>query len=264
MDPSTKQRIPIALQMWSLQEACKQDFAAAVTKAAEIGYEGVEFAGFHGHSAVQVRAMLKENDVVVVGTHTPLTDLMEDKFDRTIDFNMQIGNRNIVVPSLPPSCTADAAAWTRTADMLSELGAKVEARGLRFGYHNHASEFTPIEGRLPWDILFNRLPDSTIMQLDVGHVMRTGADPLTYLKRYPGQARTIHIRENPREAMIGEGGVPFAEVFELCETIGGTEWYIVELDVYPYPPVECVWRALVNLAKMGKTGNVKPIKHPSL
>ena len=30
------------------------------------------------------------------------------------------------------------------------------------------------------------------------------------------------------------------ELFQLCETVGGTEWYIVEQESYAYPPLECV------------------------
>jgi hypothetical protein len=41
-------------------------------------------------------------------------------------------------------------------------------------------------------------------------------------------------------------------VFELCETIGGTEWYIVEQESYAYPPLECVRRCLQALKAMGR------------
>jgi sugar phosphate isomerase/epimerase len=65
----------------------------------------------------------------------------------------------------------------------------------------------------------------------------------------------VHLKEysatNP-EALIGEGDVDWQQVFELCESVGGTEWYIVEQESYPYPPLECVERCLQALKEMGK------------
>jgi hypothetical protein len=46
--------------------------------------------------------------------------------------------------------------------------------------------------------------------------------------------------------------VKWAEIFELCETVAGTQWYIVEQESYAYPPLECVDRCLKNLRAMGK------------
>jgi len=42
------------------------------------------------------------------------------------------------------------------------------------------------------------------------------------------------------------------EIFRLCESTGGTQWYIVEQESYAYPPLECVDRCLQNLRQMGK------------
>jgi len=41
-------------------------------------------------------------------------------------------------------------------------------------------------------------------------------------------------------------------IFDLCETSGATEWYIVEQESYAYPPLECVDRCLKKLRELGK------------
>ena len=93
------------------------------------------------------------------------------------------------------------------------------------------------------------------MQLDTGNAMHGGADPIPFLERYPGRAVTVHLKEfsrtNPK-VLLGEGEVRWEEVFRLCESVGGTEWYIVEQESYPYPPLESVERCLKNLRAMGK------------
>ncbi len=93
------------------------------------------------------------------------------------------------------------------------------------------------------------------MQLDTGNAFHGGADPVPYIERYPGRAITVHLKEFAKtndKALIGEGDVPWDVVFQLCETIGKTEWYIVEQETYAHPPLECVDKCLQNLRKMGK------------
>ena len=38
--------------------------------------------------------------------------------------------------------------------------------------------------------------------------------------------------------IIGEDSVQWDEIFRICETTGGTEWYIVEYESDAYPPLE--------------------------
>ena len=46
------------LQMYSVRDITNDDLAGALKKVAEIGYKYVEFAGFFGHPAEEVKAML--------------------------------------------------------------------------------------------------------------------------------------------------------------------------------------------------------------
>lgn len=92
------------------------------------------------------------------------------------------------------------------------------------------------------------------MQLDTGNALVGGAEPAPILKRYPGRALTVHLKEHSAtndKALIGEGDVDWPLIFDLCENVGGTEWYIVEQETYPVPPLEAVRNCLENLRKMG-------------
>jgi len=74
-----------------------------------------------------------------------------------------------------------------------------------------------------------------------------------YFKKYPGRALTVHIKEyseTNKNALIGEGDLPWQEIFTLCETIGGTQWYIIEEEKDAYPPIEGVERSLKNYRKL--------------
>ena len=86
-------------------------------------------------------------------------------------------------------------------------------------------------------------------------VVPGGPEALPFLERYPGRAVTVHLKEYAKDdpkALIGEGDVPFEEIFRVCESTGGTKWYIVEQESYAYPPMECADRCLQTLRAMGK------------
>jgi sugar phosphate isomerase/epimerase len=121
------------------------------------------------------------------------------------------------------------------------------------GYHAHQHDFTPVEGEPAWDIFFGHTKREVIMQLDTSNCREGGADPVEVLRRYPGRGRTIHIKPNGGgpEAVIGEDKVNWPGVFQLCETLSGTEWYVVEHESSK-TPLATVQRTLEVLKTMGK------------
>ncbi len=248
-------RIPIALQLYSVREDCARDFEGTVRAVAAMGYDGVDFAGYYDWSAEDLRKLLDDCGLKVAGTHTAIQTLLGDELERTIEFHRTIGNQFLIVPGLPGQYTESIEAWRRTADVFNEISGKLRAAGMYTGYHNHHTEFQAVGGEVPWDVLFGNTVAEVVMQVDTGNMMHGGADPVHYLRKYPGRALTVHLKEYSEtndKAVVGEGDCPWDDVFELCESTGGTQWYIVEQESYAYPPLECVKICLENLREMGK------------
>ena len=131
--------------------------------------------------------------------------------------------------------------------------AQVAEHGMRLGYHNHPGDFEPLEGGVPWETFFNATDKNVIHQLDVGNMPQAYQDPVKYLKMYPGRTQSIHIKDRSAEhepVLVGEGVIPFQEIFEICETTGGTEWYIVEYEKEGEDPLLSVRLCLENLKKL--------------
>ncbi|MGQ9629401.1 MAG: sugar phosphate isomerase/epimerase family protein [bacterium] len=248
-------KIPVALQLYSVREDCAKDFVGTVKTVAEMGYEGVEFAGYYGKSAGELKRILDDLGLKVAGTHIGINTLLGDELKRTIEFNSALGNKFLVVPGLPEEYRNSKAAWIKTAGIVNEVAEKIRPYGMLVGYHNHAVEFQPIRGEIPWDIFFRATDEDVVMQLDIGNAMHGGADPIEILEKYPGRAKTVHLKEfsaTNDKAVLGEGDVKWGDVFKICETTGGTEWYIIEQESYAHPPIECVRLCLENLRKMRK------------
>ncbi|RLF18862.1 MAG: sugar phosphate isomerase/epimerase [Thermoprotei archaeon] len=249
-------RIRIALQLFSIRKECAKDLRKALEAVAEMGYEGVEFAGFYGYPAGEIRDMLKDFGLEVVGAHIPLESLMGEKFEETVNYNKELGNRYLIVPWIPEDMRNSKEAWLKTARLFNEFSERLKPYGMRVGYHNHMEEFKTFNGETGWDIFFKNTSKDVIMQLDVGNALRGGVtweELVGIIRRFPGRLVTIHLKEyspEKEDVVIGEGIVRWKELIDLCQEVGGTEWYIIEQGSRRYTPLECVRICLENLKRI--------------
>jgi sugar phosphate isomerase/epimerase len=250
-------KIPIAVQLYSVRHIAQKDLAGVLEQVAKLGFKGVEFAGYYGHEAGAVRKMLDANGLKVAGTHTALNLLQGDELPKTIDYMKTIGNKNVIVPSMPGQYRKSVDGWKEAARVFNEINEKVKGHGLVLGYHNHTVEFEKPEGttETPFDAFFGTAMPAVKVQLDIGHTRRAGADPLEVIRKYKGRVISVHIKEyNPNnpDAPLGDGLVQWKEIFAELEKQGKTEWYIVEEEGKSCKEYECIGGAIERLHKMGK------------
>jgi sugar phosphate isomerase/epimerase len=242
--------IPVGLELYSVGNMCKEDFAGTIEAVAKMGYKGVEFAGYWGRSAKELRKMVDDNGLVTCGTHTPYADLQPDKLEATIEFNRVIGNKFVICPYMSGNSRADYLDKAREFNGLAE---KLRPHGMWIGYHAHGHDFRRFDGETAWDIFFGNTKSDVVMQMDPSNCRDGGADPVQVLQQYPGRARTIHLKANGGgpEAVIGEDKIDWKGLFEFCETKGGTEWYIVEHETSK-DPLDAVRRMFEAIRSLGK------------
>ena len=190
--------IPIGLQLYSVREDCERDLPGTLAAVAEMGYAGVEFAGYYGRGARELRGMLDDLGLRCCGTHIGLNTLLGDEQAKTVAFNQELGNPYLIVPGLPEERRNSRAAWLGTAHIFNEIAEQLKPHGMRTGYHNHWVEFQPLDGELPWDTFFGNTAPGVIMQLDTGNALHGGADPVPYLSRYPGGRSRCTSRNGTR------------------------------------------------------------------
>ncbi|MCS7224954.1 MAG: sugar phosphate isomerase/epimerase [Armatimonadetes bacterium] len=247
-------QIPIAVQLYSVRNDCAKDLPGTLKEIAQMGYEGVEFAGYYGYQAHELRRLLDDLGLKVAGTHTGVDTLSPSRLAETLEFNQTLGNRYLIVPWVGEEWRKTRDDWLRLAEFLTEVSEKVRGGDFTVGYHNHHFEFQQtFDGENLWDLLLRHTPGEVAMQLDTGNAMHggaTGQDLLAIIQRYPGRAKTVHLKEyssaNPT-ALIGEGEVPWKEFLSQCIKTGGTEWFIIEQESYAFPPLECIRKCLDNL-----------------
>lgn len=242
----------IALQLYSLRDEISKDYNGVITKVGEMGYKAVESADysdgkFYNRTPEEFKSDLSKAGLVFLSSHTnrELSDveLASKNFtealkwwDQAIDAHKTAGAQYIVDPWISvPKTLKDLETY---CEYLNEIGKKCQEKGLKFGYHNHAHEFTKIEDKMMYDyMLENTNPEYVFFEMDVYWTVRGQQNPVEYFKKYPGRFTLLHIKDDKE---LGESGmVGFDAIFKNTDK-AGTKYLIVEVEKYDYAPFESV------------------------
>ena len=216
----------IALQLYSIKNISETaGLPAALDKAKELGYEGVEFAGLFGLSPAEAKAELDKRGLACAGFHEGYNVVAENP-EKAIEMCKICDAASLCIPAF----AADTAeGWIEFGKSMNELGKKFRAAGIPFGYHNHRHEFVPLaDGRLPMDlILENCDAENVFFEMDTRHVKIAGVAPEEYIKKYPNRVTVLHARDTDgnEDSAVGAGLVDFPAVMDV---IGMPAWFVVE------------------------------------
>ena len=251
---------PIGLQLFAVRGECRNDLPATLRAVREIGYQAVEPWGYlgdkvewMGRSAREFRHLLDEAGLACCGMHIAPAALLGDNLARTIELNQALGNRFLIV-AMDKARMSSEPGIAELADILTTAAAALRPLNMLTGYHAHAFDFTRFGGRTAWDILFSRTPAEIVMQLDIGNCAAGGEDPVAVLRRFPGRARSMHLKDfgGPDGSVIGEGKADWNEIFRLCDTTQKPEWFVVEECGPEGLGFDIPRRSLENLRRMGR------------
>ena len=227
----------IGLQLYTVRDLMKSDFEGTIAQVAKIGYKEVEFAGYFGRTAAQVRKTLDANGLVAPSSHVAIEDLEKDP-NAVFDYARTVGHEWVLVAWLDEDRRNTVAALQQVADEFNAIGEKAKAAGLRFAYHNHNPEFTPVEGQLPYDIFLSRTdPKLVQFEMDLYWIVNGGADPLKYFAKYPGRFPMVHVKDMTKGRKmvdVGQGSIDWKGIFAHAKE-AGIEHYFVEHDDPPAP-----------------------------
>ncbi|NDV78002.1 sugar phosphate isomerase/epimerase [Dysgonomonas sp. 511] len=258
--PAPEQAAPpkkdIALQLYSFRDDIKADYAGTIKKVGEMGYTAIEAAGysdgkFYGKSPEEFKADIEAAGMTVLSSHA--TKKLEDKdltsgdytealkwWDEAIKAHKAAGMKYIVAPSMQvPKTLKELQVY---CDYYNEIGKRCKEAGMKFGYHNHAFEFTKIEDKMMYDYMIeNTNPEYVFFQMDVYWVVRGQNSPVDYFNKYKGRFEVLHIKDNKE---LGQSGmVGFDAIFKNTD-IAGTKHIIVEVEKYNHTPAESIKMSL--------------------
>jgi len=240
----------VALQLYTVRDETKKDFLGTLEKVAEIGYDGVEFAGFGDIPAETMKAKLAETGLQVAGSHTPI-DLLENELEEVINYNKIIANSNIVVPYHEFN-NNNKEEYFKFAKKLETLGKELSKHDLTLFYHNHSHELEKFDGEYGLDILLaNAGIDYLQAEIDTCWVYAAGLDPVEYIAKYAGRVSLLHIKDIVKGEFteVGNGEINIQAIVDKAKEIG-TDWLIVEQDSNQKPGIESARISYDNLSTM--------------
>jgi sugar phosphate isomerase/epimerase len=248
----------IGVQLYTVRDLMKEDFDGTIAKVAQVGYKEVEFAGYFGHTAQQVKDILQKNGLTAPSTHVQYDEL-DEKFPSVIEFSKTVGMDYIVCPWIPEELRKSPDIWKQASDKFNKCGEQTKKAGIQFAYHNHWFEFLPVNGKLPYDELLKQCdPNLVKMEMDLCWAVAAGADPVKYFEKYPGRFPLVHVKDLKTKPKITSGGAQnYGDTVDLTEVGSGIiDWkrifahsqqagikhYIVEHD-HPKQPIESITKS---------------------
>jgi sugar phosphate isomerase/epimerase len=252
--------VPIGLELYAVREELKKDLPGTVTAVAKMGYQVVEFYSpyleWSAEQAKDVRKLLDDLGIRCPSTHNSPQSIGPERINKAIELNGIIGSKYIILASPPKVSGADG--WKGFADQLTAAAEKLRSHGMATGFHNHASEWKPLDdGKRPMDIIAAGTPKDVVLQLDVGTAVEAGADPVAWINGNPGRIKSIHLKDWGKgegrgyNVAFGEGDAPWKAIFQAAESTGGVEYYLIEQE-RPGPDGEMAMarRCLENYKKL--------------
>lgn len=231
----------IALQLYTVRGLMAHDLAGTLRAVAGAGYRAVELAGLPGTKPGALASMLDEAGLRVVASHEGIERLRDDA-TAVADRLAEVGCPRVIVPWMPEEDRRTSDDVRRFASELGGIARQLAPRGIRLAYHNHAFEFTPLDGTTVWDILLAALPREVEIELDVYWAAFGGRDPVAEIGGAADRVRLLHMKDRasgaqPHDAPAGEGTLPFEAIVQAGRA-AGVDWYVVEQDEAADPLVD--------------------------
>ena len=154
----------LAVQLYTLRREAEKFGMPYVLKAvADIGYMGVEPAGWGGMTPQDFKKACDDLGLEIVSAHG--IPCAPENIDEGIALAKELGLKHIIC-GYGGAEFKDLDAIKRTAERTSIVADKVEAAGLILAQHNHAHEFEYLDGKLKYDIYAELCP-KVKFQLDI-------------------------------------------------------------------------------------------------
>lgn len=232
-----KLRVPknaISIQLYTLRSLLEQDTEGTLRELAAIGYRKVELAGTYDYTAAEFRGLLDKYGLSATSSHSGI----DGDFTKTLEDAKTLGQQYL---SVPYAEFETAREWRDFARQLDDAGEQARRVGIQFGYHNHAHEFQPVQGRQrPIDIITRMARSWNVhLELDLFWVIDAEVDPVPFVWKHFGRVKQFHVKDRAEDgtwANLGTGTVDFGALFRKTWHTGVRE-YVVEHDD-PSDPLE--------------------------
>lgn len=218
-------------------------------RAAEAGFEAVEFFFPYGLESADIQQALDRNQQQLVLFNMPLGDwdagdrgfaaqpARREEFRRAIDqavsYGQQLKPPRINCPSGPAAGQGDPLPTLRENFALAASALKAHDIQLVLEPINHGDVPGAVISGVEQAVrLFDQIgSDNLAVQYDLWHSLRAGEDPYRVLPTFIDRIAHIQIADVPGRHQPGSGEVDFERLFTLLDNLNYAGW--VSLEFHP-------------------------------
>jgi sugar phosphate isomerase/epimerase len=245
------------IQLYTLREAAARDLDRTLAAIAAAGYADVEMLtsfGNFGHPPGEVRRMLDAHGLRAPSTHVSAGHVAVN-LEKHLEEATTLGHEYLVVASLGTDESRTLDDYRAWADTLSRAAETARRAGIWLGFHNHAGDFVPRDGRIPYDVFVERTDPALVrLQLDIGNLASTGRDPLDYLRRYGARYWQFHVKDPARppadgDTILGQGTLDLPRILRAVDRPDEKHFY-VEQEKHAGDPLDSIRRNYAYLSTL--------------
>lgn len=184
---------PLSVQLYSLRERSAKDFRAVLKDVADMGYMGVEPAGFWDVRPTEMKKMVEDLGMKIYSSHSPWC-FSKRNVGECMDIADMLGLKTIVC-GFNPDDFKDMDSIKRTADTVNSLQEILVRNGYILFQHNHYWEFERLNGRFKYEI-YAELCTGVKFELDSFWSTNKGSeDPVAILKQFADRTILVHMKD---------------------------------------------------------------------
>ncbi len=169
-----------------------------------------------------------------------------DSWKYLVEDAATVGQVYVISPGLDDELRKSYDKLLAFMDVFNKSGELCKKSGMKFGYHNHAFEFTTmVNGMKLYDIILkNTDPSLVIQQLDIGNLYGVGARAGDIIKQYPGRFESLHVKDEIastkgemgdkfESTILGKGVIGTKDITDLARQSGGDQTFYHRTGILP-------------------------------
>lgn len=238
--------------------------------ARDIGFAGIELGGQFPREPAQLRALLDEYGLALIGGWYSSSLLVRSASDEIaamadhLALLQEFGCSVFIIAEtsnaihgvrdrpLDRSPRLEKWQWAQFGERLTSVSEYVGAAGMRLAYHHHLG--TVVEGQDELEQFLASTGPSVGLTLDSGHAALGGIDPVAIIRTFPGRIAHVHCKDvrtakfhalNDRggsflEGVLdgmftvpGDGSLDYAAIMQALADINYSGWVVVEAEQDP-------------------------------
>ena len=272
-------RYPLGIQLIALVgrdlPRTWEKYSAGIEAAASMGFDFIEPAGLWGFDPETIRKKVEQSGLRVRSLHMGFDQMMDlppgtttaqarDTIYATenivpvsrqmVPVARDLGCEWGVIASSASTSYTSADSIKGLCDAFNQASVIAKQSGLKFGYHMHAIDFTPVDGVQPYELLLEQTDPLVRYELDVCWAEAGGVKPATLIGKYPKKIVSFHLQDltpDKKVANPGTGIIDFKAIHEVARKLDNPMFLVDRDGVTPDARVEQAKQAFRYLQGLG-------------